>query len=640
MINELRQVIIGTAGHIDHGKTALVKALTGVDADTLAEEKRRGITIELGFVFMGTVADYDRQIVFIDVPGHERLIKTMVAGASNLDAVMLVIAADEGVAAQTREHFEILRLLGIERGLIALTKVDLVDEEWLAAMTQEIRSYVAGSFLQDAPICPVSAITGAGTEDLRQELQSLAKQATPRADSGLFRMPIDRVFTMQGFGTVVAGTVLSGEVEVGETVAIYPEGLTSRVRGIQIHSVKATKSRLGQRTAINLPDLKKDELRRGQTAAAEGSLTPTHRLDAQLRLLPEADELKHRTRLRLHLGTDEIIVRVTLLDRERLAPGETAPVQFALEAPAVAVPQDRFVVRTFSPLRTIGGGVILDANPDRHKRFDESTMSGLSRLDGGFQEVLSQQLLKSGTTPQTAAEVATALGRSEDEVGQALEELAQAGHAVALPTRQGAPAYLHTDTHNTLRRDFAALLQAYFDRNPYRLWMPLSDLRAQANKLAPKPVVETILSELEDDEVIERRDLRARLVEREIDLSEAERDLARRAEALFYNAKYATPTEDEAREQLQTTPAAFAGVMTALVEKEILVRLTDKVTLHYKHLEAAREVVRTEITRRGQLSVAELRDTMGISRKYTLAIVEYFDATGFTRREGDTRVLA
>jgi selenocysteine-specific elongation factor len=249
-------------------------------------------------------------------------------------------------------------------------------------------------------------------------------------------------------------------------------------------------------------------------------------------------------------------------------------------------------------------------------------------------------LLKSGSTPQTAADVATALGRNEDEVRQALEELAGEGRVTVVPTRQAEPAYLHADTHAALRRDFLGLLKSYYERNPYRLWMPLSDLRAQANKLAPRAVVEAVLAELEDDGQIERRDLRVRLSDRDIGLNESERDLARRAEALFYNARFAPPTEEEAAGQLQAPAAAFAGVMTALVEQEIVVRLTDKITLHYKHLEAAREVVRTEITRRGSLSVAQLRDTMDISRKYTLAVMEYFDATGFTRREGDTRVLA
>lgn len=637
---ETRQVIIGTAGHIDHGKTALVKALTGVDADTLAEEKRRGITIELGFVFMPPASGDERQIVFIDVPGHERLVRTMVAGAANLDAAMLVIAADEGIAPQTREHFAILQLLGVQHGVIALTKSDLADEEWLAATEDDIRAHVAGSFLEGAPIIPVSSVTGAGLDDLRAALQALAAQAETRRDSGLFRMPIDRVFTMQGFGTVIAGTVLSGQISVGDQVQIYPEGLTSRVRGIQIHNEKATQSQVGKRTALNLPELKKEDLRRGQTAAAPGSLTPTYRLDAQLSLLPDAGEIKHRTRLRLHIGTDEVITRLTLLDRERLLPGETVVAQFALEAPTVAVPQDRFVVRTFSPLRTIGGGVILDANPPRHKRFDEGTLSGLSRLEGDLLEVVAQQLLQSATTPVTAAELAATLGRNEEDVAEALAELIQRDEAVTPDPRQQPPRALHAQVWGDLRRRLTGLLETFYERNHYRLWMPLSDLQAQAAKLGPRPVMAAVLAELEREAIVERHDLRVRLADHQIELTPQERKLAEQVEKLYDEAGLATPSEDEAREKLQAAPAVFAGVMTALLEQDVLVRLGDKVIYHARHLDAVRDLVRKEITKRGSLTVAELRDLTGVSRKYTLAIMEYCDATGFTQRAGDARVLS
>lgn len=637
---ETRQVIIGTAGHIDHGKTALVKALTGIDADTLAEEKRRGITIELGFVFMPPASDEARQIVFIDVPGHERLVRTMVAGAANLDAAMLVIAADEGIMPQTREHLEILQLLGMKHGLIALTKSDLVDEEWLAATTDEVRNFVDGSFLEGAPIIPVSAVTGAGLDDLRAALQTLAAQAETRRGGGPFRMPIDRVFTMQGFGTVIAGTVLSGQIKVGEQVQIYPEGFGSRVRGIQIHNEKAAESQVGKRTALNLPELKKEDLRRGQTAATPGSLTPTYRLDAQLSLLPDAGEIKHRTRLRLHIGTDEVITRLTLLDRERLLPGETVVVQFALEAPTVAVPQDRFVVRTFSPLRTIGGGVILDANPPRHKRFDEGTLSGLSRLEGDLLEVVAQQLLQSAATPVTGAELATTLGRDEQEVADALAELVQRDEAILLDPRQQPPRALHAQVWGDLRNKVVGLLETFYERNHYRLWMPLSDLQAQAAKLAPRPVAEAVMAELEREGVLQRRDLRVRLAHHQIEFTPPEQKLAEQVATLYEGAGLASPSEDEAREQLKSAPAIFAGVVTALLEQDVLVRLSDKVIYHARHLGAVRDLVRREITRRGSLTVAELRDLTGVSRKYTLAIMEYFDATGFTQRSGDARVLA
>ncbi len=344
---------------MDHGKTALVKALTGVDADTLAEEKRRGITIELGFVFMD-VPPGTPQVVFIDVPGHEKLVRTMVAGASSLQGAMLVIAADEGVQPQTQEHADILRLLGVTQGVVALTKCDLVDAARLAQVTAEVHRFVARTSLATAPIVPVSAVSGDGVEDLRRALCELAATLPPRSGSGAFRMPVDRVFTLHGFGTVIAGTVLAGVVRPGDRVTVYPDQLEGRVRTVQVHGQTVGASGVGQRTALNIPDIPKESLRRGQCAAAPGSLTPTTRLDVRLLLLPgHLPELKHRDRLRVHVGTEEVIASVVLLDRDRLSGGDEAPAQLLLESPTVAVNGDRFVVRTLSPVMTVGGGVIL-----------------------------------------------------------------------------------------------------------------------------------------------------------------------------------------------------------------------------------------------------------------------------------------
>ncbi|MEI6501989.1 MAG: SelB C-terminal domain-containing protein, partial [Armatimonadota bacterium] len=426
----------------------------------------------------------------------------------------------------------------------------------------------------------------------------------------------------------------SGQIAVGDQVEIYPEGLTSRVRGIQIHSEKAERSEIGKRTALNLSDLGKEDLRRGQTAATPDSLTPTHHLDAQLNLLPTAGELKHRSRLRLHLGTDEIIARLTLLDREKLLPGETATVQFALEAPAVAVPRDRFVVRTFSPLRTIGGGVILDAHPTRHKRFDEGTLEGLSALEGDLLEVVAQQLAKGGAAPQTVGELAAALGRGEEEVRRAVDALTARGQAVPLGDR-----YLHAPVRDALRDKLLGLLEAYYQRNPRRLWMPLPELQAQFGKLAGRSVYDLIVTELERDEELLRVGKRVRTREREIPLTDQEGQWVEWLETQFREGGFEAPAEDELRERLRLAPPIFAGLMTVLLEQERLVRLSDKVTLHAEPVARAREAVTREIAARGSLSVAQLRDAMGISRKYALALLECFDATGLTRREGDARVL-
>ncbi len=437
--SERNHVIIGTAGHIDHGKTQLVKALTGIDADTLAEEKRRGITIELGFVFMETPLP-DKQIVFIDVPGHEKLIKTMVAGASHIDAALLVIAADEGVNLQTREHFDILQLLGIQRGIIALTKTDLVDEDRIKMLDSEVRSFVKGTFLNDAPIIPVSSVTGVGLEELKEALVEVSRTVEAREDSGVFRMPVDRIFTMRGFGTVIAGTVLSGEVKVGDKVEIFPDGIVSKVRGIHVHHKQQESSGLGKRTAINLLGVDKEKLRRGQCAGQIGSLRPTNRLDGKLHLLKSyGKELTNRVRVRLHTGTAEIISRLVFLDRDKLKPGEEAFVQFVLEAPTVALPQDRFVLRTFSPLMTIGGGSILDPFPPKHKRFDSYAEEGLKKLDGTIEEVVEQIFLKGVFAPQDAAEIALKIGKKEQAVTDAVGKLLKEGKLVEIAPEKAVP---------------------------------------------------------------------------------------------------------------------------------------------------------------------------------------------------------
>jgi selenocysteine-specific elongation factor len=645
-IAERKQVIIGTAGHIDHGKTSLVKALTGIDADTLPEEKSRGITIELGFVFMETPG-FDRQIVFIDVPGHEKLVKTMVAGASNIDAALLVIAADDGISAQTIEHFDILRLLGIETGVIALTKIDLVDQARARQVTDEIRSYIAGSFLSDAPIIPVSSLTGAGVDQLKSALLTTTRSVGERQDSGIFRMPVDRVFTMPGFGVVVAGTVLSGRVRVGDKIEIFPDGFVAKVRGVQIHNQSTPESVTGRRTALNLQDVKKEQLRRGQCAGALGSLSATMRLDVRLYVLKSADrELKNRTRLRLHIETDEIICRLVLLDRDRLLPGETAPAQFVLESATVALPKDRFIVRTFSPLRTIGGGQILDALPTKHRRLDALVLDGLKRLEAGTSDAVEQAFLKAGHTPQSVKEVAFSLGAKEEEVRSMVEAQRDAGKLVRIGTATGGAAgvasaerYVHAKVHEELTEKLADFVKSYLQKHPYRLLVPLGELQSQFLRMADRQTFEAIIDELCRKGRLCKKESRVGLVGYEISLKPAERELAKQMEEIFRKARFAPPLEDDVRKEVAIAPETFENLMTYLVELERLVRLSEKVTYHKEHLLAVREFVAKRIKTKGGITVGELRDELGVSRKYALALLEYFDNIGFTKREGDKHVM-
>jgi len=646
-MNELsvpdNHVIFGTAGHIDHGKTALVKALTGIDADTLSEEKRRGITIELGFVFMETPIA-DKQIVFIDVPGHEKLVKTMVAGASHIDAALLVIAADEGINVQTREHFEILQLLGIPKGLIALTKSDLVDEGRLKELEASVSHFISGTFLEGAPLIPVSAVSGEGIESLRSALLDIAQEVQARTDSGPFRMPVDRVFTMKGFGTVIAGTVLSGEVKEGDRVTIYPEGLVSRVRSVQVHHSKTDRSRIGKRTALNLPEIAKDKLYRGQTAAASDSLTPTNRLDGKLQLLKSyGKDLKNRERLRLHIGTAEIIGRLVIINRERLSPGETAFAQFVLESPTVALPQDRFVVRTFSPLVTIGGGIILDAQPQKHKRFSPETVQEMVLLDGSFEDAVEQAFIKSLFTPLNTEDIAKSLGKEKDDVFKAVQSKLEAGKLIALDltkTTEYKSYYLHEDAYTKLKSKFRDTVKSYFQKNPYELLAPMPVIRSEFMKLSTAAAFKSVLKNLIEEKTIQEKEGKIGLPGHRVRMTAKEEDLAAKMEAVYKNSRFKTPIEEDVRAHLSLSPPDFKNILSSLLNQGKLVRLSKNVIYHSEALTEVKEIVADHIDKKQSITIAELRDIMRFSRKYAQAILEFFDNTGLTKRQDDKHIPA
>jgi selenocysteine-specific elongation factor len=632
-------VIIGTAGHIDHGKSALVKALTGIDPDTLPEEKERGMTIELGFVFLDA-AEYEKQIVFIDVPGHEKFIKTMAAGASSVNAALFVIAADEGISVQTREHFDILRLLGLELGIVSLTKSDLVSRDRLAELEAQVRHFVRGSFLESAPIIPVSAVTGEGIEAVRSELMAVGRRVRKRPDSGIFRMPVDRVFTIHGFGTVIAGTILSGEVNNGDRVEIFPDGLKARVRGIQVHSREVTASGIGKRTALNLMDIKKEALRRGQCAGKEGSLIPTFRLDARLELLKEPDmKLKNRDRVRLHIGTDEVIARLAVLGDKPIEPGESAYVQFVLEAPTVAIRGDRFVIRSFSPLQTLGGGVILDGNPEKHKRFDKQAPEAMKKLEGGLEDMTAQLFLKAGFRPQSAEDISLRVGEPESRIKETAEKLAQEGMLVRIDYEKQT-RYLHKDAYVELAGLVISAVKKYFEANPHLIHMPFSDLRSYFLKMGDAQTLKAVFDDLCAKSILFRKEFQVGIVGRELSLKPREQETAGRIERLFKEAGFSTPLEEDVAKSLEMAPHLFKNILQSLFQQQRLVRLSDKVIYHHETLEEAKRVVLGLCRTKGSVTIAELRDTLRLSRKYAQAVLEHFDKTGVTKRQGDSHIPA
>ena len=437
----MKQIILGTAGHIDHGKTALVRALTGIDTDRLKEEKERGITIELGFAHLELPGG--QHLGVVDVPGHEKFVKNMVAGATGIDIVALVIAADEGVMPQTREHMEICTLLGVRHGLVALTKVDLVDEEMLELAQEDIREFARGSFLEDAPILPVSAVSGQGLPEFIAALDRLSRQVPDRPASSLFRLPVDRVFSMKGFGTVITGTLVSGRVQVGDPIMIYPTGITSKVRGIQVHNLSVNAAEAGQRTAVNFQGLDKEAIRRGDVLASPLALKPSYMVDVHFRYLASTTKpMKNRTRVRFHTGTSEILGNLILLEQDELAPGRETVAQLRLDAPVAVVKGDHFVVRSYSPVRTTGGGQVLNPIPPKHKRFKPEIIAGLkSILQSSPEQLIDFHIEAAGPAGVSFSNLRLMTSLTDKQLDAALQALMSSRTAVQVDKEaQGLPA--------------------------------------------------------------------------------------------------------------------------------------------------------------------------------------------------------
>jgi len=637
-MSEKDHVIVGTAGHIDHGKSSLVKALTGTDPDTLPEEKERGLTIELGFVFMD-IPEYEKQIVFIDVPGHEKFVRTMVAGASSIDVVMFIIAADEGISVQTREHFDILQLLGVKQGIIALTKSDLADAGRLEKLEGEVRAFVQGTFLEGAPVIPVSSVTRTGLSEIRAALMEAGRRVGRREDCGYFRLPVDRVFVMHGFGTVVAGTVFSGAVKTGDRIEILPERIETKVRGVQVHKEKRDASGLGKRTALNLHDIDKGLLRRGQCAVAPGMAAPATRIDARLHLLREAaKELKTRDRVRFHIGTDEAIARVVLLEKDKLLPGESMLAQFVLESPTAAFYKDRFIIRTFSPLNTIGGGYVLDIAPPRHKRFAAAALAGIHRFEGGLDESVEQFLMKTPDKSRTAVEASYAFWTGISAVQEAIRTLIEGGRIKVIPAEKET-RYVAAGIWPGLLLKMTDAVKKYFASNPHRPFMPLADLQSSMSGAADEPMFRAAVEELAAAGAVVRKEGGLVLPGFEARLESKDQEVADRVEAIFRRAGFEPPLEEDIVRELRLPLNQFRKVLGTLFQQGKLVRLDPKVIYHRAYFEKAKASVLDYLQKKRSITIAETKDVLRVSRKYACAVLEYLDKTQVTKRNGDVHVL-
>jgi selenocysteine-specific elongation factor len=621
----LRHLVLGTAGHIDHGKSALVRALTGTDPDRLLEEKLRGITIDLGF------ADLDlgegRILSFVDVPGHERFVRHMVAGATGIDAVLLVVAADEGVKPQTREHLAICSLLEIRHGLVALTKSDLVDDDLLAVAALEVREFLAGSFLADAPVVPFSSRTGAGLEPLRSALLALFSQVPLRSSTGVVRLPVDRSFVLKGFGTVVTGTLASGALREGDEVEILPGGRRGRVRGLQVHNRRVPEVRAGQRAAVNLQGLDCDEAPRGSTVSAPGGLITTRRAWARLRLLPHAAEaLEKGGRGRFHQGTCERGARVRLLGD---AGGEQLDVELLLDDDTVLVPGDRFVLRRPSPVDTVGGGTILDARPPIRRERRSGPISPAAERP---EEALPGRLERSGVRGRAREEISAEIGLARADLDSLVERLRDAGRVVVAGGR-----LFEAEVWSAAEKQVLSTLEKFHAGEPLRAGMLLEEVRSRAAREMPLEAWRTLLEGLAERGSLRRLGERVALATHRVVLSEGDIELSRRIEARFRNAWLDPPDASEVVREAGGDRAA--RLLDLLQVEERLVRIKDGRLFHGEAIEDLRRKLREYGKRSRTIDVAAFKELAGVARKNAIPLLEQFDAERMTRRVGNAREI-
>ena len=638
----MKRIIVGTAGHIDHGKTALVRALTGVDADRLKEEKERGITIDIGFADL-TVGD--THFGFVDVPGHERFVKNMLAGAHGIDLVMLVVAADESLMPQTREHFDICRLLEIKSGLVVMTKADLADDEFIELVEAEITDYVAGSFLAGAPIIRVSSKTGQGIEELKKTLLQLAAKASLRDENAVARLPIDRVFTIKGFGTVVTGTLIAGHIKTGDELEILPsKNQRSRVRGLQVHSKSTNEAKAGERTAVNLQGLDVDELTRGQVLAPAGRLLTSHLLDVSLQLLKTAPKpLRSRSRMRLHHGTAEVLARVILLGQPELLPGQKAFAQLRLETPLLTFPGDRFIVRSYSPAVTIGGGAIIDALPNKHRLREAGKIVAQLEALQNAEEVERIALLveMSGEQGMTSSALAARSGATDDTIKKAVEQNTKNRRLIIASAN---PMWLLARAPlEALAKKVRELLKSFHQKAPLESGLAREEVREKIFAKLPAEIFRAVIAGLaERNEVVAEKEL-LRLAAHRIALSSEEQAAKDHLAEVYLQAGLQPISLEEALKQA----APQFGIDAARAQRfaQMLINGGDLVKVgelvfHRQSLENLKSNLQKYKAEQGtKIDVSIFKDLTGVSRKFAIPLLEYLDRQRVTRRVGESREI-
>jgi selenocysteine-specific elongation factor len=643
--SDTHSIIIGTAGHIDHGKSSLVQALTGKDPDRLPEEKRRGITIDLGFADLDLG---DVRVGFVDVPGHERFVKNMLAGVHGIDAVALVIAADEGVMPQTREHFEICRLLDVQHGLVVLAKTDLVEDELLALVRAEAEELVAGSFLEGAPVVPVSVKSGAGLDELRAVLQQIAKVIPERSSDFVTRLPIDRAFTIKGFGVVVTGTLVSGEIAAGDEFELLPSGRRVRARGVQVHGALVSRAQSGQRTAVNLAGVDVAEIERGMTLAPFGRLLPTQIIDVELSVLRTAPKaIRTRARLRVHLGSAEVLARVRVLNnRGEVPPGESGFAQLRFESPVIALHEERFIIRSYSPAETIAGGLVLDPQATKHRgrelaKTDERLRVLLESERPRKLAVFAEAAGDHGLRP---ADIAARTGWNDEVVAQVAKQ-AQENILGAGAIKEAEGILVSKENFEKLSRLALEEVKLHHQREPLSRGLARETLRERHFAHAPPEIFRAVIADLEKAGalVAEKDIVRAR--EHGQQLSEADEQLREKIAKAYEKAGLEAPTLDQALVEAGI-PAArrthARKILQLLIDDGTLVRVQAELFFHAAAIERLKSLLRAFATEHEPdrlIDVPKFKDLAGVSRKYAIPLLEYFDRERVTLRVGDNRII-
>ncbi|HET6372980.1 MAG TPA: selenocysteine-specific translation elongation factor [Candidatus Polarisedimenticolia bacterium] len=640
----MKHVVVGTAGHIDHGKTELVKALTGVNTDRFKEEQERGITIDIGFAPLaigGEAGTAPITLGFVDVPGHEKFVKNMLAGVWGIDLVLLVIAADESIKPQTREHFDICRLLTVKSGVIALTKVDLVDPDLAELATLEIRDFVRGSFLEEAPIIPVSARTRVGLDRLVEALAVAAARIEPGRPSSLLRLPVDRSFSIKGFGTVVTGTLVSGAVSPGDEVKVYPAGRPCRVRGLQVHGQEVARADAGQRTAVNLQGIDASQVERGDVLSRPGQIAPSSLLDVRLALLPSAPApLKDLGRVRFHQGTCELLARVKLLDVPELAPGHEAFAQIRLERPSCCLPGDRFVIRRYSPTATIGGGVVLDAHPVKHRGRAQATVTGaLARLEGLDPREALRVLLSGAPSGAASGDVAVRLGITPEELDRLLDGTWVERDVLKASESTSSPFLISIGAARELEAKVTAALTSYHRQNPLRAGMPREELRERALKGVGPEVTRFVIDRLAVAGAIRAQKDTLSLASHQVTLSpEDERTMQRLEEAFKHDGLNPPALEDLVA--AAGMDAQRAGrVFHLLLASGRLVRIKDGKVFHAEAIERLKSRLWELRPAKNVIDIGSFKELTGTSRKNAIPLLEHLDSVHVTRRVGSDREI-